>query len=248
MKSLLLVFSMVFMAFNAFAHGGNRVDIETDISSISSGSITYRFQLVDEKTRSLVGINDLLVTHEKKLHMLVYDKALEEFVHVHPEFSGEEWSASFSLPKNGEYVVWAQGQLKDQEEFSTAIDLVVSEGSSANPLPPKLGDVRTVTAEGIKVSLSEGRIVAGRPVMLDIAFTDSDGKPANIEPYLGAFAHVIAVSSDGKKMIHVHPMDGKAPNQGMIHATFPKVGNYRMWVQFVEGGKVKTGALSVKVN
>jgi hypothetical protein len=83
--------------------------------------------------------------------------------------------------------------------------------------------------------------------MLTLVFTKSDGSPAAVTPYLGAFAHVIATPEDGGSLLHVHPMDGKTPNEGMLHATFPKAGSYRLWVQFNDDGVLKTIPLSVLV-
>lgn len=84
--------------------------------------------------------------------------------------------------------------------------------------------------------------------MLTLTFTKADGSPSNATPYLGAFAHVIATPQDGSSLIHVHPMDGSVPNEGMLHVEFPKEGFYRLWIQFNDEGILKTVALSVKVN
>jgi hypothetical protein len=43
-------------------------------------------------------------------------------------------------------------------------------------------------------------------------------------------------------------MDTSNPNQGMLHATFPHKGAYRLWIQFIDGGQLRTVPLSVKVN
>ena len=73
-----------------------------------------------------------------------------------------------------------------------------------------------------------------------------DGTTPQIEPYLGAFAHIIATPSDGDALIHVHPI-GTGPSQGMLHTTFPAAGEYRLWIQFIDDGNLKTIPLSVKV-
>ena len=68
-----------------------------------------------------------------------------------------------------------------------------------------------------------------------------------ITPYLGAFAHIIAVpADDGDSLIHVHPMNGGQKNEGMLHATFPTAGLYRIWIQFLDNGDLKTVALVVE--
>jgi hypothetical protein len=83
--------------------------------------------------------------------------------------------------------------------------------------------------------------------MLTLTLTEVDGSPANITPYLGAFAHIIATGEDGSSLIHIHPMNGNRQNEGMVHVTFPAAGYYRLWVQFVDAGILKTIPLSVAV-
>ncbi len=83
--------------------------------------------------------------------------------------------------------------------------------------------------------------------MLDLKFTRTDGTSAVITPYLGALAHVVATPTDGDSLIHVHPMDGNQPNEGMLHVTFPTAGMHRLWIQFIDGGNLKTIPLVVKV-
>jgi hypothetical protein len=42
-------------------------------------------------------------------------------------------------------------------------------------------------------------------------------------------------------------MDGGQPNEGMLHVSFPTEGFYRLWVQFIDAGELKTIPLSVAV-
>ena len=83
--------------------------------------------------------------------------------------------------------------------------------------------------------------------MLTLTLSREDGSPAIVTPYLGSFAHVISTPEDGDSLIHVHPMNGSSPTQGMLHVTFPTAGFYRVWVQFIESGALKTVPLSVEV-
>ena len=102
-------------------------------------------------------------------------------------------------------------------------------------------------ADGISTAmLSKQKVVAGQATMLDLMLDRTDGSAPNITPYLGAFAHVIAVPSDGDSLIHVHPMSGTKPNEGMLHMTLPAKGLYRFWIQFMDNGQVKTVPIVVR--
>jgi hypothetical protein len=87
----------------------------------------------------------------------------------------------------------------------------------------------------------------------------------DLEPYLGAWAHVMILSKDGSEFIHAHPLDDAAtmidnnPWQHS-HATpgpsplaietvtgFRKPGIYRMWAQFQRQGKVITIPFTIDI-
>src|SRR5690349_10029186 len=125
----------------AFAHGDSELRVEIEPEStlpVLQETISYKFQLVDTKSNSLVGENDLLVTHEKKLHVIVYDPSLNEFQHVHPEFAEGLWDVKLSFRRSGEYWLWAQGELNDRAEFSSPVRISVNLSKPALPSPPKL--------------------------------------------------------------------------------------------------------------
>lgn len=233
----------------AFAHPEeNRVLFEKeDESSIQAGKIDLTFQLIDLKNRIVLTDKDLTLSHEKLLHFFAYDPALMEFRHEHPDFRDGKWHVTANLSVGGEYWIWAQGQIAaDGEEFAASERLKVIGGTPANPTPPELGDVRVATDGLSKAALSGERIVAKAITMLNLTFSRTDGSQPVITPYLGAMAHVVGVPNDGDSLIHVHPM-ASGGNQLMLHMTFPAAGDYRLWVQFLDGGNLKTVPLSVTV-
>ena len=75
----------------------------------------------------------------------------------------------------------------------------------------------------------------------------TDGTKPVLKPYLGALAHVVVVPLTGDKLIHVHPMEGDTPTKLMVHTNFPKSGDYRVWIQFDDGGELKTASMALKV-
>lgn len=233
----------------AWAHGGeSRVAIELESpAKISAGSTVVSFQLVDTKKNKVVTPTELNVSHKKKLHVIAYDPALKEFQHVHPDFDGKIWNVSMNYSVDGNYFLWAQGELSvDSEEFSAMSRIEVSGGKPQWP-SPALSDVRSGAASGSVATLSNQKLRAGQMAMLTLRFTKSNGTPGNITPYLGAFAHLISTPTDGDALIHIHPMNGSKPNEGMVHVTFPDAGFYRIWVQLIDDGALKTIPLSVSV-
>ncbi len=233
----------------SFAHGtkASRVEIEPVATTTIAGTTQYAFQLVDTSKSSLVGDTELKISHEKKLHLIVYDPSLREFQHVHPEFNGTNWVVTLQFEVNGNYWVWAQGELAvDGEKFSSSTRLDVTNGAAALPTPPVLGNQRSGSLGTSAVEIGNTKLIAGKMVMLDLKMSRTDGTTPQLATYLGAFAHIIATTSDGDELIHVHPM-GTTATEGMIHATFPAAGDYRLWVQYIDGGSLITIPLSVTV-
>jgi hypothetical protein len=165
---------------------------------------------------------------------------------VHPQFSNDRWTTDLNLENNGSYFVWAQGQLHDGTDFSSLLRIQITNGKNEIPSTP-LQDIRSAIDGNSKIELDNTKIRAGKMAMLNYKITRTDGSAPLITPYLGAMAHIIAVSPDGDDLIHVHPMSGNTDNTGMIHATFPTAGDYRVWIQFNDHDELKTMALSIRV-
>lgn len=246
-----IVLSMAVVAFGLFAkaHGDSegRVVIESENQgNYQAGTFEYAFQLVDTDLKKVIKDTDLQMSHTKKLHFIAYDPSLNEFTHVHPEFDGKVWKISLELPVNGKYFFWAQGLLTDNTEFSAMTRATVIDGKPERPFLP-LGDLRKGTDRQTTVELSSTKITAGKMAMITFNVTREDGEVPVMKPYLGALAHVIATPDDGDELLHVHPMAGNVANTGMLHATFPRAGEYRIWIQFIEHDELKTIPLSVVV-
>ena len=235
----------LFLGSIAFA--SDRVQIEpTNKDSFQAGTINYTFKLLDQKLNTEISDQDLIETHTKKIHLLAYDQALKEFNHVHPTFDGTKWIVELSLPTDGNYFIWAQGELVDGTEFSILTRAKIINGKTENPILP-LSDIRTGLDGKTILELSKTKIKPGKMTMLTFKVTRSDGATPIMTPYLGALAHIIATPASGDNLLHVHPMEDGEPNSGMIHATFPKEGSYRLWIEFIEHDELKTIPISVIV-
>lgn len=244
MKQILTIM-FLFFAYSLESYAG--IKIQSSQSMVNADeSLSYSFQLIDDTTMKPVSDKGLVETHTKILHLVVYDKSLNEFNHVHPEFNGTDWNVELNLPVNGNYMVWAQGKTLAGKEFSENVSLMVHNGETELSVTA-LGDVRSGSDGLTQVDLASTKIKAGKMVMIDLKVSRTDGTAPQLSPYLGAFAHVIATALNGSELIHVHPMEGDDANTGMLHATFPVSGEYRLWIQFIDGGELKTIPLSVVV-
>ena len=68
----------------------------------------------------------------------------------------------------------------------------------------------------------------------------------DLEPWLGAAAHVVVARPGLTDVMHLHPNDR---NDGSVafDALFPVAGVYRLWAQFQRGGVVQTVSFTLAV-
>ena len=77
------------------------------------------------------------------------------------------------------------------------------------------------------------------------------GSPgAGLQPYLGTLAHLFIVSTDLDEAAHEHPIpdfsDPARPNL-VFEATFPRAGQYRLWLQVQRAGTLFVTSFTVPV-
>jgi hypothetical protein len=248
LKIFLIVCLSIFSIFSVAHENENRVNLKSKISStIIAGKVHYTFDLYDNTAKRNLTESDLIDSHEKKVHLFIYDAALKEFKHVHPQFINDEWAVDFDLTVNGQYWVWAQATLLSEgDEFSAFEKINVVNGQIQNEIPATLGEIKT-SSDDISVATISGKAKVGSQSMLMVKFSRTDGSTPEMTDYLGAFAHILIVPKDGTAIIHAHPMSTGKPNEGMIHVTFPKEGEYRIWIQYLDAGNLRIVPLSTKV-
>ncbi len=232
-----------------WAHDTGRVGIESDVTGpVQAGHVVIKIQMADMERRLPVTDRDIEVVHEKKLHAFIFDQALSEFHHVHPVFAGDSWTVEAELPVTGHYSLWVQGTLTDQmAEFTADTGFDVMGGSEAHLVLPFPGEARIGHTGIFQVTLSGTPVYAGQMTMLGLTLSRMDGTPIEIHPWLGASAHVIAVTWDGEQLAHLHTIETGTSGKLMLHAEFREPGGYRLWVQYQDGSEVRTVPLTLTV-
>ena len=82
--------------------------------------------------------------------------------------------------------------------------------------------------------------MAGKKTMLFVHLTPADG----LEPYIGAWAHLLAVSNDLVDTIHDHPFHRRRrPGDAIQSSFFPREATYRVWMQFQRKGRSEYGGV-----
>jgi len=221
--------------------GEYRMDVEQIVSRVTREVTGLRIVIRDPATQQPV--TALETVHERPLHLFVVSRSLEYFAHVHPEpAAGGGFEVRQSIP-GGEYMVVADF-LPREGSPQTLQRAIVTPGASGLTQPARLTkSVLTQTARGLRAQLLAGDVAAGRNGHLTFdVVASSGGEPViDLEPYLGAPAHLFIASADLTETLHAHPDATAAGGSRLIFdVTLPKPGGYRMWLQIQRHGNVIT--------
>lgn len=215
-----------------------------DDRTLPAGETRLAFRVLTSSGRPLL---DYTRTHEKDLHLIVVRRDLTGFQHVHPTLDRAtgEWSVDVRLTP-GVWRVVADLTPEGWDGIVLADDVQVAGDYRPAPLP---GDTRTAqvrTPEGTYDVTLAGDTAPGASTVLTATVT-LDGRPVtDLEPYLGAYGHLVAIRSGDLGYLHVHPEEG-APGPGIDFATaFPTAGTYRLFLDFQHRGQVHTAAFTVE--
>ncbi len=244
------------MSHDAMGHGGEKmeaVDARNTVklalepaAALKAGKTTQVTVKLNAATDGKpLTFDDLKEAHTKKLHLLVIDPSLSDYHHIHPVAGKNpgEYVFDFTPLKNDSYRVWADviPVVTDKQEYVQADMGSPAEEKASIDKATSM----TATVEGYTFTLSlDGEPKAGAPVMGSVTVS-KDGQPfTQLEPVMGAFAHVVGFTEDYNSVLHVHPM-GKEPSSDAerggpkleFHIEPEKAGFVKLFAQVRIGGK-----------
>jgi hypothetical protein len=201
-----------------------------------------RFQ-VESDGAPVTGFDEL---HERCMHLIVVRRDGAAFRHLHPEMDASgTWSVPVAFRDAGVYRVFADFSVAGEQE-TLAADVFVSGGKfEARPFPAPRPLAETA---GYEVRLEADEPVAGEATALKFAVSEAGSPVDDLQPYLGADGHLVALREGDLAFLHVHPEEEHgAPNEIVFNAGFPTAGRYRLYLQFRHGGAVRTAEFTVEV-
>lgn len=222
---------------------GYRIHRTSEI--IPPGVRTIRFSIIGPDERPVTAF---ATTHDKKLHLIAVRRDTGRFQHVHPTMNADGvWSARITLTP-GTWRIFADFRPTGRSTSLTlGTDLSVPGGHTPHPTPTpsRVAHVGTDT-----VTLT-GDLIPGRESTLTARVTSNGSAVTDLEPYLAAYGHLVALRVGDLAYLHVHPEgtpgDGTtAPGPDIVFATTaPSVGRYRLFLDYRRNGVVRTAEFTL---
>ena len=185
--------------------------------------------------------------HGKDLHLIVVRRDFSGFQHVHPTLDANgAWTVPVDLIP-GAWRVFADFTPTGGKAVTLGSDLAVPGKTSPSADLPV---TRTATVDGYTVTLA-GDLVAGEHSMLTLSVSKYGRPVTDLQPYLAAYGHLVALREGDLAYLHVHP--GGEPGDGKttpgpdieFGAEVPSAGGYRLYLDFKHDGVVRTAQFSL---
>jgi hypothetical protein len=182
--------------------------------------------------------------HEQPMHLIVVRRDLTHYQHLHPSLDKDgSWSVPLTLPEPGVYRAFVDFSVNG-EPLTLGVDLTAPGDLKVEPLP---SPTNAVSIEGgYEVMLEAGTPAADTGSSLSFRIKRGGREVEDLEPYLGALGHLVALREGDLAYLHVHPTGG-AGAQIEFHTEFPSQGRYRLFLQFAHAGVVRTVAFTVEI-
>lgn len=185
-------------------------------------------------------------SHDKDLHLIVVRSDGQQFRHVHPDldrFSGT-WSLPWTWDEAGTYRVFADFVPAAQQDTKVTLTRTLEVDGTFTASPAR--EVMTTdVVDGYQATIA-GDLVAGSASELTVTLTRAGEPVTTLQPYLGAFGHLVALRDGDLGYLHVHaegddPQPGDTAGPSVTFATTaPTAGRYLLYLDFQVDGQVHT--------
>ena len=229
--------------------GEYRMDVTVMPAADGKGMSGLRLVIRDPETGAPVP--SFARVHERLVHLFIISRSLDDFAHVHPESIG---AGTFELEHDaapGEYMLIAD--FLPHGGVSQIVQRAIVTPGYTGPLMAPVPDPPAGPAErivdGVRIAMDAGELAPRKPAGLRFTVTEAlSGYPVtDLEPFLGAPAHLLIVRTDLTEAIHGHPDEDDTGSIVSFDPLMPTSGTYKLWVQFQRKGKVLTAPFVIEV-
>lgn len=236
------------------------VELKTDETPVAGKPVKMEIAIRYADSKELV--KEFELVHERLLHFIMTTDDMSWFEHQHP-VRGEDglFHLTWTFPRPGNYRLYADFTPADGDNQIKPIPFTVGGGAAkAYPLTPDTRWVKEVGDLRFQLQVRPGTpLRMEKAALLTYTIRDARGRLVkDVQPYIGAMGHLLAISADGKEFVHTHVLQTASQSMevGRPHVTpamisqsgpvfsfmltLPTGGLYKTWAQFMHGNKVYT--------
>lgn len=212
----------------------------TDTTLASGEEHTFTFRITGPDGEAVTRFD---VEHTKRMHLVLVRRDASHFQHVHPVMGDDgTWSVPITIDQPGSYRAFADFTPAGGEPMTLGVDLAVP----GDFRPVRHEPSRIAHVDGYEVRLV-GDLAPGRTSPVTVSVSKDDRPVTDLEPYLGAAGHLVALRTGDLAYLHVHPDGSGEAGAGDVKfaVEVPSAGTYRLFLDFRHGGTVHTAEFTV---
>jgi hypothetical protein len=223
-----------------YSDGSITLDISPE-SPLKKGNQTkIMIQMRNATTGVLLSPEDLDMVHTEKMHLFVVDESLKDYHHIHPTYNAETqaFECSFTPNTNHSYRCWADiTTAKDKQNHKL---LGVLQGEASRAVTPRILMQSETNVGGLNFTWdSPEPLQQGKDAIVSVHVQDETGNAVHdLQPVMGAFAHLVGFSADKQSVIHCHPLGAEPTHDSerggpllRFHVKPDTVGDVQFYVQ-----------------
>lgn len=238
------------------------VELKTDGDPVARKPVKLELAIRYADTKEPV--KEFELVHERLLHLIMTTEDMSWFEHQHP-VRGEDglFRLTWSFPRPGRYRLYADFTPADGDNQVKPLALTVGGGAEQSlALTPDTKRVKQVGDLRFELAIRPNRPLKMQlPSLFTYTVRDRSGRPVrDLQPFIGAMGHLLAISQDGKEVVHTHALQSATePSMGAdetlkvtpamvsekgptfsFKLTLDRSGIYKTWAQFARAGRVYT--------
>lgn len=173
---------------------------------------------------------------------------LSGYQHLHPTMAPDgTWSVPVTLARPGGYRVYADFSVTATNGTQVPLVLGVDHTVPGAHTPTALPPVQAETTAGPYAVSMNGTPTVGVTAPMHFQVSGAPTTPVQLEPYLGAYGHLVVVREGDLGYVHVHPEPELVDGSVKFWLTAPSSGRYRAFFDFQVAGKVHTAEFTINV-
>lgn len=206
-------------------------------TTLQPGHRPLAFTITDPDGEPLTAYD---VEHEKQLHLIAVRRDGSGFQHVHPTLGADgTWRTDLDLVP-GAWRIFADFTPAGGEGLALGADVTVPGRVTTHEAVHST----TSTVDDYTVTLT-GDLTAEESSDLTVSVARNGEPVTDLEPYLGAFGHLVALRAGDLAYLHVHPEEsGPGPEVPFV-AEVPSAGDFHLYFDFQHDGVVRTAEFFV---